>query len=169
MANVSVHGIVQDSQGKPLSNIKLEILGTHFITTTDKNGNYGIDFMTISPVVLRIRASSESTMIGIKRLDIIDESLAVEKLQKFETNFTLVTPYTTAFIDTKKRAITGDGTSQNQEGYIITTPYTKYQIPFDAIVQGRSTYHGKLKAMVFEFDRKSSSYLLNADVFDGVE
>lgn len=51
---------------------------------------------------------------------------------------------------------------------MITTPYTKYLIPFDAIVQGRDPYKGKVKALVFEFDRQSSSYLLNADIFDQV-
>jgi len=48
------------------------------------------------------------------------------------------------------------------------TPYTKYLIPFDSIVKGEKPYIGKLKATIFEFDRQSSSYLLNADIFDEV-
>jgi hypothetical protein len=48
------------------------------------------------------------------------------------------------------------------------TPYTKYFIPFDAIVDEKNPYIGKIKVLVFEFDRQSSSYLLDADVFDQV-
>jgi len=35
-------------------------------------------------------------------------------------------------------------------------------------VEGETSYVGKVKALVFEFDRQSSSYLLDADVFDQV-
>ena len=52
---------------------------------------------------------------------------------------------------------------------MIVTPYTKYLIPFDTITKDRKPYIGKLKALVFEFDRQSSSFLLDADVFDNVQ
>jgi hypothetical protein len=35
-------------------------------------------------------------------------------------------------------------------------------------VEGETPYIGKVKVLVFEFDRQSSSYLLDADIFDQV-
>jgi hypothetical protein len=108
-------------------------------------------------------------MIGVKKITILDTITAVNQTQSFEKNFTLVTPYSTATIDTSKKTITGKDTLVNDKGFLITTPFTKYQIPFDAIVKGRTPYTGKLTAMVFEFDKNSSSFLLDADVFDNVQ
>ena len=135
MTDVTVRGVVRDSQGKNIPSVHIEVLGTSFSTMTDNNGSYSLHFHTVSPAVLRIRASSDSTMIGIKRLDIVDAILAKEVTQLFEKNFTLVTPYATALIDTGKKTISGEGTSVTSEGFLITTPFTKYLIPFTAIVQ----------------------------------
>jgi len=107
-------------------------------------------------------------MIGVKKIELVD-SLRSLQVQKFETNFTLITPFETAQIDTSKQTITGKDTSKTGAGYLITTPYTKYTIPFNTIVKDGVPYQGKLKAMVFEFDRSSGSFLLDADAFDGIE
>lgn len=169
LTDVTVTGIVRDSQGKALSNITVEILGTKYQTITDTKGQYSFQIKTLTPAVLRIRASSNHTMIGVKRITVLDTITAANPVQVFEKNFTLVTPYSTASIDTSKKTANGKDVTVNDKGYLITTPFTKYQIPFDAIVKGRTPYVGKLTAMVFEFDKNSASYLLDADVFDNVQ
>ncbi len=169
LTDVSITGIVRDSQGKPLSNVTVEILGTKNQTITDAKGQYLLQIKALTPSILRIRASSNKTMIGIKKITVLDGITAANPTQAFEKNFTLVTPYTTVSIDTTKKTISGKDTVLSENGYLITTPFTKYLIPFDAIVKGRTPYTGKLTAMVFEFDKNSSSYLLDADVFDNVQ
>ena len=111
MVEVMVSGTVSDSQGKPLSGITVEVLGAQQTMVTDPSGKYAFDFKSLSPAVLRLRASSDSTMIGVKKISIIDDLTSVGSVQKFVKNFTLVTPYTTAEIDTQKRIITGKDTS----------------------------------------------------------
>jgi len=106
-------------------------------------------------------------MIDVKKIEIDDSIRKSFPEQKFEKNFTLVTPLSTHQIDTAKKTIS-DGQLTSQ-GFIITTPYTKYTIPYDTIVSGTKPYRGKLKAMVFEFDRASGSILLDADAFDSIE
>lgn len=169
LTDVTVTGLVRDSQGKALSNITVEILGTKYQTITDTKGQYSFQIKTLTPSVLRIRASSNHTMIGVKRITVLDTITAANPTQVFEKNFTLVTPYSTAAIDTAKKIASGKNVTVNDKGYLITTPFTKYQIPFDAIVKGRTPYTGKLTAMVFEFDKNSASFLLDADVFDNVQ
>lgn len=169
LTDVTISGLARDSQWKTLPNITIEILGTKYQTITDAKWYYSLQLKTFSPAILRIRASSNKTMIGIKRVNVLDSLTAVKKDQKFEKNFTLVTPYSTSDVDTSKQTIIGSGTSKTDKGYLITTPFTKYLIPFDAIVKGRIPYVGKLKIMVFEFNKDSASFLLDADVFDNVQ
>ncbi len=169
LTDVTISGIARDSQGKTLPNITVEVLGTKYQTITDAKWYYLIQLKTFTPAILRIRASSNKTMIGIKRINVLDTFTTVKKDQKFEKNFTLVTPYSTANIDTSKKTASGKDITVNDKWYLITTPFTKYQIPFDAIVKGRTPYVGKLQVMAFEFNKDSSSYLLDADVFDNVQ
>lgn len=118
---------------------------------------------------MRLRASSNTAMIGVKKIELVDGLRSGSPVQKFEKNFTLITPFQTVTLDTEKQSIEGTGTSKTDAGYLITTPYTKYTIPFDALVKNGQPYQGKLKAMVFEFDRASGTFLLDADAFDGIE
>ncbi len=169
-AKVEVSGVVRDQNGKPLSGILLEVLGTSFTTRSDKNGAYSLSFEHLSPAVLRLSATSDSTMVGIKRLDIQDQIRVLGTAQKFIKDFTLALPYATLRIDTVAKTITGPWTGKWDTGYTVVTPSNKYWIPFDAIVEENMVqYQGKVKVLLFEFDRNTSSYLLDADVFDGVE
>ena len=169
LAHVTVSGLVRDSLGHPLEGVSVEVLGADHKTLSDKAGKYVLTFDTQSPSVLRLQASSEKYMIGVKKINIVDTLRASDDKRVFTQNFTLTTPFETVTIDTANQTITGKGTSKTATDYSIVTPYTKYTIPFDAIVKGTTPYRGKVTAMVFEFDRKSGSFLLDADAFDGIE
>jgi Carboxypeptidase regulatory-like domain len=169
VVQASVSGVVRNSVGKPISNAVVEVLGTNHKTTTDASGKYSFDFNTHSPAVLRLRASTNSTMIDVKKIEIDDGIRKSFVTQKFEKNFTLITPFATHQIDTTAKTISGRNAEVAQSAFIITTPYTKYTIPFGTIMNGDRVYEGKLKAMVFEFDRSSGGILLDADAFDSIE
>jgi len=108
-------------------------------------------------------------MIDIKKIEIDDNIRKSFSVQKFERNFTLINPLASHEIDTVKKTITGKDTQTSSTDFTITTPYTKYTIPFGAIMNGNIPYQGKLKAMVFEFNRETGSVLLDADAFDSIE
>lgn len=109
-------------------------------------------------------------MIDVAKLSINDSLRQSKSSQKFERNFTIQTPLSIYQIDVGKKTIVGEGGSVNSRGFLITNPYSRYSIPFDAIVQNGKPYRGKLTASVFEFDRTNDSgTLLNSDVFDTVE
>ena len=56
-----------------------------------------------------------------------------------------------------------------KNGYEIINPFTKYAIPFDAIRDSsKKTYLGKVRVVVYEFDRTSANELLSSDVFTDV-
>ena len=167
--HVTVSGVVRDSLGHALPGVSVEVLGTEFKTTADKAGKYILTFDTQSPSVLRLQASSPKYMIGVKKINIVDTIRASDNKQEFTQNFTLTTPFETVTIDTANQTISGKNTEKTPNGFSIVTPYTKYMIPFDAIVKGKTPYKGKVTAMVFEFDRKSGWFLLDADAFDGIE
>lgn len=169
IVEASVSGVVTDSKGKPLSGVTVEVLGTKHFTTTDNQGKYVLNFQTQSPSVLRLRASTESTMIDVKKIEIDDNIRKSFSVQKFERNFTLLSPLTTYEIDTVAKTITGKDAQTSSTAFIIKTQYTKYIIPFGSIVNGNIPYKGKLKAMVFEFNRASGAALLDADSFDAIE
>lgn len=168
IAQISITWIVRNPQWKPIASASVEVLGTPHKTTTNAKGEYGFTLSHISPAVLRLQASSPNTMLSVQRAGIVDATTALDNIQSFHLDFTLNKAFTEISIDTKKKTITGEGASKDEKWYFIQTPYTKYLIPFDAIVKEKTPYTGKLKAMVFEFDRQSSSYLLNSDVFDQV-
>lgn len=153
--HVTVSGVVRDSLGHALPGVSVEVLGTEFKTTADKAGKYILTFDTQSPSVLRLQASSPKYMIGVKKINIVDTIRASDNKQEFTQNFTLTTPFETVTIDTANQTISGKNTEKTPNGFSIVTPYTKYLIPFDAIVKGKTPYKGKVTAMVFEFDRKS--------------
>lgn len=167
--HASITGRVQNSSGKPISGAVVEVLGTHHKTTTDNDGQYALTFDTQSPSILRLRASTNDTMIDIKKIQIDDGIRKSFPTQNFEKNFTLITPFATLELDTAAKTVTGTGAEVTASGYVITTPYTKYTIPFGSIMNGKTPYQGKLKAMVFEFDRASGGFLLDADAFDAIE
>lgn len=108
-------------------------------------------------------------MIDVKKIEIDDNIRKSYATQKFERNFTLINPLVTYEIDTEENTIAGKGSQKNTNSFTITTDYTKYIIPFGTIVNGTTPYKGKLKAMVFEFDRASGASLLDADSFDSIE
>lgn len=133
---------------------------------TDVQGNYSFSFRAISPSVLRVRVTNGTHMIGIKKINIVDSVRAASPVQTFKQDFTITLPSQSATIDTVAKTIEGNGASVTVEGFLIQNPYTKYLIPFDAIVQNGKPYQGKVKAMVFEFDRSSGGFLLDSDAFD---
>ena len=135
LVQTSVTGVVQNSLGKALPGVTVEVLGTKHTTISDAQGKYTLNFVTQSPAVLRLRASSDTMMIGVKKIQIDDGIRKSFPTQKFERNFTLITPFATHQIDTTTKTITGKDTTTNEKGYVITTPFTKYTIPFDAIVE----------------------------------
>ncbi len=155
LAEASITGTVTDSSGKPRSGVTVEVLGTKHFATTDNQGRYNLIFQTQSPTVLRLRASTDSTMIDVKKIEIDDNIRKSYATQKFERNFTLINPLVTYEIDTTENTITGKGSQKNTNSFTITTDYTKYIIPFGSIVKDATPYKGKLKAMVFEFNRAS--------------
>lgn len=108
-------------------------------------------------------------MIDVKKIEIDDNIRKSYSTQKFERDFTLINPLVTYEIDTIENTITGKGAQKNTNSFTITTEYTKYIIPFGSIVNGNMPYKGKLKAMIFEFDRASGATLLDADSFDSIE
>lgn len=169
LAEASITGTVTDSSGKPRSGVTVEVLGTKHFATTDNQGRYNLIFQTQSPTVLRLRASTDSTMIDVKKIEIDDNIRKSYATQKFERNFTLINPLVTYEIDTTENTITGKGSQKNTNSFTITTDYTKYIIPFGSIVKDATPYKGKLKAMVFEFNRASWATLLDADSFDSIE
>lgn len=73
-------------------------------------------------------------MIDIKKIQIDDGIRKSFPTQNFEKNFTLITPFATLELDTTARTITGTGAEATASGYVITTPYTKYTIPFGSIM-----------------------------------
>jgi hypothetical protein len=169
LVEAAIIGTVTDSNGKPRSNVTVEVLGTKHFATTDNQWKYNLVFQTQSPTVLRLRASTDSTMIDVKKIEIDDNIRKSYATQKFERNFTLINPLVTYEIDTEENTIAGKGSQKNTNSFTITTDYTKYIIPFGTIVNGTTPYKGKLKAMVFEFDRASGASLLDADSFDSIE
>lgn len=169
LVEASISGVVTDSNGKPRPNVMVEALGTKHFVATDDQWKYTLILQTQSPNVLRLRASTDSTMIDIKKIEIDDSLRKSFSTQKFERNFTLINPLLTYEIDTTDNTIVGKNTQKNTDSFTITTPYTKYIIPFGSIVEGTTPYKGKLKAMVFEFDRASWAALLDADSFDSIE
>ena len=109
-------------------------------------------------------------MIDIKKIQIDDVIRKSFVVQEFEKNFTLITPFATHDIDTVAKTISGTGSAAvTDSAYVITTPYTKYTVPFGAILNQKTPYQGKLKAMVFEFNRASGGILLDADAFDSID
>jgi len=125
--------------------------------------------MAHTPAGMRIQASAKNMMIDVEKIELADATPLMNDSQAFEANFTLVTPFATAMINTLNQTISGPQTSKTSTGYLITTPYTKYSIPFESIMQGSTPYRGKVTATVFEFDRASGGFLLDADAFDGIE
>jgi len=89
---------------------------------------------------MRVQASALTRMIDVEKIELVDAAPLVNDSQSFEANFTLATPFATASINTIDQTITGSLTSKNETGYVITTPYTKYSIPFESIMQGNVPY-----------------------------
>ena len=168
MADILITWVVKTPQWDSIPGATVEVLGTTYKTISNNKGEYTLSFQHISPAVLRIRASAPNKMLWIHRIDVADHTVSSERIQSFEKGFTLAKAFTEISIDTLQKTIVGEGTSITEKGFLIITPYTKYLIPFNAIVKGDTPYKWKLKALIFEFDRQSSSYLLNADIFDQV-
>ena len=104
--------------------------------------------------------------LGAQTVALIDPLYAVAKTQSFTKHLTLRSIYQEIFIDTKKKTITGNGSSVVKEGYQIINPFTKYLIPFNAIVgDDGKPFLGKVRAAVYEFDRTTANELLSSDVF----
>lgn len=108
-------------------------------------------------------------MIDVKKIEIDDNIRKSFPTQKFERNFTLVSPLSDYRIDTEARTISGPDAQVTPTGFQITTPYTRYTIPFGVLVKDTTPYTGKLRALVFEFNRESGGALLDADAFDSIE
>lgn len=79
-------------------------------------------------------------MIDIKKIQIDDGIRKSFPTQNFEKNFTLITPFATFEVDTTAKTITGTGAEVTGSNYVITTPYTRYTIPFGAIMNGETPY-----------------------------
>ncbi len=107
--------------------------------------------------------------MAVHTVSVVDPLYAVSPTQNFTKDFTLRSIYQEAFIDTQKKTITGKGTSLTREGYQIVDPFTKYLIPFDTLTaDGIKPYRGKVRAVIYEFDRTTANELLNSDVFTDV-
>lgn len=140
VVQASISGAVRTSLGKPIADATVEVLGTSHTTTTDAQGKYSFNFETQSPTVLRLRASTDETMIDIKKIQIDDSIRKSFSKQEFEKNFTLITPFATHEIDTVAKTITGANAEVNNSAFVITTPYTKYSIPFGTVMNGEKPY-----------------------------
>jgi hypothetical protein len=169
LTKVLISGFVRDQNWKPISWATVEVLGTQYRVSSDTAWKYILEMTTHSPAIMRVQASARARMIDVEKIELVDAAPLVNDSQSFEANFTLATPFATAYINTLDQTITGSMTSKNETGYLITTPYTKYSIPFESIMQGNVPYRGKLTATVFEFDRSAGNFLLDADAFDDIQ
>lgn len=166
-AEVSLSGIIMDDTGKPVSGAKISAYGEEQSPAISaQDGSYTLSFDMVWPRKLRFQVVHPNYALGVHTVDLIDPLYAVSKTQSFTKNFTLRSIYQEIFIDTKKKTITGNGSSVVKEGYQIINPFTKYLIPFNAIVgDDGKPFLGKVRAAVYEFDRTTANELLSSDVF----
>jgi hypothetical protein len=100
---------------------------------------------------------------------LVDPLYAVSPNQVFTKDLALHSFTQELSIDTQKKTISGDGGSIQKDGYQIINSFTKYLIPFDAIRDGgKKPFRGKVRVVVYEFDRNSANELLHSDVFTDV-
>jgi len=107
--------------------------------------------------------------LGVHTVSVVDPLYAVSEVQTFTKNFVLRSIYQELSINTQKKIIIGQGGAVLKEGYEITNPFTRYLIPFDAIRDSsKKPYQGKVRVVIYEFDRNSANELLSSDVFTDV-
>lgn len=164
--DVLVTGKVVDQNGRLVRNARIDILGSPHTTFTDNRGMYELRFRSFTPAVLRLKASKKPFMIDISRVTLADSIRAVSVLQSFTADFTLSVPVVSAEIDTVSKTITGENTSRYEWWYRIQSPFTRYDIPDNALRSNGEIYQWKISVQVFEFDRENGSVLLDSDVFD---
>ncbi len=166
-AKVSLSGVIMDDAGKPVSGAKISVYGEEMSPAISaQDGSYSLAIDLVWPRKLRFQAIHPNYALGVHTVDLIDPLLAVSKEQSFIKNFTLRSIYQEISIDTKKKTITGSGSSVTKEWYQIINPFTKYLIPFNAIVgDDGKPFFGKVRAVIYEFDRTTANELLTSDVF----
>ncbi len=165
--HVTLTGTIMDDTGKPVSGVKISVYGEKRIPVLSaKDGSYSLGIDAIGPRRLRFQVVHPNYALAVHTVSLVDPLYAVSPTQAFTKNFTLRSIYQEAIIDTKQKTITGKGTSVVREGYQIIDPFTKYLIPFDTLTaDGIKPYRGKVRAVIYEFDRTTANELLNSDVF----
>ena len=166
---LSLSGQVRNDQGAPIKGVTIEVLSDISIqtVTTDHEGLYRIDFPTYDFVKVRLKASKVGYSDGVLPLDII-QGLKEQALS--DLDFVLNAPAKVVTLNNVSGEVVGSGAEAEEDTFIITTEWSRYEIPFDSFVHKNGTpFRGELDAFLFEFDKDTDlTQFMENDTFDEV-
>ena len=166
---LTLSGQVKSGQGQPIKGAKIEVLSDESvaITETDAFGKYKIEFPTYDFVKVRIKASKVGYSDGVIPLDIVQGE---KKHELTDLDFIINAPVKVVTLNNATGEAVGDGVEEKNNKFIITTEWSRYEIPFDAFIhRDRTPFKGELNAFLFEFDKGTDlTQFMENDTFDEV-
>ena len=162
-------GYVKNDKGEPIKGAKIEVLSDASVgeTETDAMGQYRLEFPTYDFVKVRIKASKVGYSDGVIPLDIIQ---GTKKLELSDLDFVINAPVKVVTLNNVTGEVVGGGAEAKDNKFIITTAWSRYEIPFDTFAHKEGTpFTGELDAFLFEFDKDSDlTQFMENDTFDEV-
>lgn len=165
-----ISGKVLDRRGRGIDGATVKALDGSAETVTDRYGNYSFEIDGIFDLYkVRLNASKPGYSTATVALDLITSDGLTDR-EISGMNFTLENPIRSVTINNKTGKVSGKDVSVKEDKFIIETDWSRYEIPFDALVRADgSNFTGELKVYLFEFDKNSDiGQLLMNDVFDEV-
>ena len=166
---LTLGGVVKNGDGDPISSAKIEVLSDNSVTSveTDESGRYQIDFSSYDFVRVRIKATKTGYSDGVIPVNILTNKK--ERVYK-NLDFTLNAPTKVVTLNNRTKTVSGKGASVENDNFVDVTPWSKYFIPFDALVHADGTlYRGEVVVYLFEFDKSTDmAQFMENDTFDEV-
>lgn len=168
-ATIVVHGVVQDSAGRPIQGAAITVISRTDVkpTTTDVKGNYTLSLSAKEMEKIRISAVKRNYSNGNEDLIVVSAT----KKDYSMPPLVLGVPITIVTIDTDKHTVSDPNDTANPDGsFILHATSSTYDIPAGAIVhKDGSAYHGEADVYLYEFTRTTvPQSLVTLDIFDEV-
>ncbi|OHB18900.1 MAG: hypothetical protein A2854_03550 [Parcubacteria group bacterium RIFCSPHIGHO2_01_FULL_56_18] len=165
---VKATGRVVDNRGTPIAGARVEIVSRpdSAAVTTDENGIYTIPTGAMKMEKLRFRSTKRNFSDGYADAILLTDGVKTISVE----DITLESPLTIVTVDFAKRSVTGSGNRFAENGVVVTTPNSTYEIPQGAIVDANGTpYSGPIDIYLYEFTKGNPpESLMQVDTFDQV-
>ena len=162
---IVIKGKATTDKNEPLVDVTITALGQGFETTTDTDGNYILEVVTYPFKRLRIQATKRGySLSGGTAFNVLENG----SRQFSDINFILHSPLRVVTLNNQtKKVVRGTGAVATNQGFIIKTERSTYQLPYDAMIfEDEDYFNGEFDMFLFEFDRSSNlDNLLYNDIF----